>query len=287
MESDSESSGSSANEYAEGLGYRGGKRRRLHRSGFEFDNRPDEEYFSEPKPYRDATSADQTAGMLPAPAPRSSGGAAARRPIGVVLSALEEAELEEEDMLRNEGRREDARYEQLEGQLARVARRCDQRCAARSAARSAESDPSDHPVVPSAVATPTTAASRVVNVTKRKLETSAPLLPLKEKQSTTVIHRVLKDYTQELASLRARLQGRHGRPSDLGDALRILEQLDSIDVDTKLLKVTGIGLELNTATWRRHDHPAVSKKSRALVSKWRSAYRAQCQRDVQRGACGA
>jgi len=53
---DDDDADSSANEYAEGLGCADRKRcRERPSSGFEFDNHPREEYFSQPAPNRDAT----------------------------------------------------------------------------------------------------------------------------------------------------------------------------------------------------------------------------------------
>eukprot|EP00438_Fugacium_kawagutii_P005685 Skav227815 [mRNA] locus=scaffold948:198252:198614:+ [translate_table: standard] len=78
--SDSESSDSSANEYAEGLGF-ADRRRTLPEasSSFEFDHHPREEYFEEPRSVRDG----ETLRCFIAQ-PRES-----KRPISVVLRELE------------------------------------------------------------------------------------------------------------------------------------------------------------------------------------------------------
>jgi len=66
-DNDDEDADSSANEYAEGLGCADRKRcRERPTTGFEFDNHPREEYFSQPAPHRDATGRNIALEEVPA-----------------------------------------------------------------------------------------------------------------------------------------------------------------------------------------------------------------------------
>jgi len=66
-DNDDDDEDSSANEYAEGLGCADKKRcRERPTSGFEFDNHPREEYFSQPSPNHDATACRSEIAQVPA-----------------------------------------------------------------------------------------------------------------------------------------------------------------------------------------------------------------------------
>eukprot|EP00929_Paragymnodinium_shiwhaense_P067081 TRINITY_DN33756_c0_g1_i1.p2 TRINITY_DN33756_c0_g1~~TRINITY_DN33756_c0_g1_i1.p2 ORF type:complete len:223 (+),score=44.38 TRINITY_DN33756_c0_g1_i1:94-762(+) len=134
MDSDGESSGSSANEYAEGLGCRGRKRCRMAaESGFEFDNRPSEEYFSEPKGYREDDDLLNAVGHdAPMPASRDSkrrrGDGRSAAQLSGLLGDLEDAEAAG---LAREAEMDRQRQQCFEEQMARLDRRCERRAALR------------------------------------------------------------------------------------------------------------------------------------------------------------
>jgi len=203
--------GSSANEYAEGLGCADRKRcRERPGSAFEFDSHPREEFFEEPASYRDGES-DRAVGS--GSAASAAGLAAAERAEAAGLLARLE---------RREEQQEADRGDRVGPQLAAVARRCEHRANVR-------------PMLP------------LMQSGSRGEASGTPELavPGGGKLAT------LRTHCAKLAAIRGRSPGgAAASATDQRAVAAVLEALEGLTMDVGLLKNSGIGRELNRKEWR-------------------------------------
>lgn len=234
---------SSGNEYAEGLGCADRKACRARpSSNFEFDNHPREEYFEQPESVLepisdDSRSDDEHRQQLPACFPQNAVSGTS------MLSAL--AELQEQA-----SRRESDREQFVRQKMAAISRRADRRLAKRDREASCAET-----------------AREAKAARKHKVSTKMP--PTED---------VLKEYCKELVAIRGRMDA----AGSLGvvDRSRIVDifrALESVHMDAPLLKLSGLGLELNHSSWKRHPLSKLATRSAALVHKWRTSYHLQRQ----------
>ncbi|CAE7819560.1 unnamed protein product [Symbiodinium sp. KB8] len=237
--SESDSDGSEANEYAEGLGYADQKRCcQKSTSQFEFDHHPKEEYFEQPKSYQDDDSR-----CLELPVLGSSDGSRA------LPSVLNELEV-------REAIKDDASFACVSNWLADSPSApgmlsvsfSEERCAKRRRLRAqrGQSAPGQAPAP-----VPAAAACRSADPT--------PEAGLKQ----------IRAYSACLSVLRQSQENTF----DEEESLRILNALGSQKIGKAELKGTGIGRELAKAFWQRHRSAAVARLARGLVDSWRQSLR--------------
>lgn len=232
--------GSSANEYAEGLGC--ADRQRCCEqpvSGFEFDSHPREEYFAQPPPHRaTAVSSDEEGLAVPPAAKRralcrdpAADGRCTQHDILARLELLEASEA-------HDGRRDQSR--RVSQLLSAVARHCNRRSAQR--------------------------ASR---------QEGAPSADMDSRNTCELAHSAalaaLRRCHAELVSARESRRTNVSTTSDAKALLSLLEPVSAIDVDVALLRATGIGVELNRPEWKRHAVREVAARCAGLVAKWRAS----------------
>jgi len=271
------SAGSSANEYAEGLGCADRKRcRERSTSGFEFDDHPREEYFEEPQSHRAAVESSDDEFAAAPNIKRRAIDVVAGRPLRSVLAELEH----QDNNLPPDGRGD--RSAVVKRQLATVARRCERRrntqqCRRQVAftpllplarqhidAKAQAEDfhhskqriepPSDHPIE----------CQPEDYITTRSFE----LAELRRSCTALTTARVREEAMRAAAIVNADSLKACARV-----AMEALARLEGIQVDAQSLKSTGVGLELNRAAWRQHADPCIAARSAALVAKWRGAIR--------------
>jgi len=283
------SDGSSANEYAEGLGCADRKRcRERASSGFEFHDVPREEYFEEPGADPRAVESedeDDAGSSLPSRvAKRRALSVATGHALGNVLAELEALEGDEDRL----GPRPKECAATRQQRLAAAARRCDRRRAARSATCSAAGASAAPPPQLLSATLGASAASGATAVAGRAGDRSI----LGDLVMAAGSVPELRSCCWELSALRACLDGgaigaeagRHAAER----ALVLLGQLATHrGMDAAVLKATGLGLELNLPSWRRLSDRRVARAAANLVARWRTAVRSErARREQEFGSAG-
>jgi len=256
-DSDADSGGgsSSANEYAEGLGC-ADRRRCREQSGsqYEFDNHPREEYFEQPKSHPDARAddADFDDVDLRRPAKRRAAGAVPGRALSTRLADLENVEAN----CGNNGPSD--RKSRILHRLASPAGHGLSQVGAgpgRGMAGGRE------PCVPRA---PQARPAQAQPAQPSGSSARPPAADLGR----------LKHCCATLARIRIVAEARPAAPQEIAMVVEVLKLLGNAHVDAAALKLTGLGLELNQAAWRKHRTAEIASRSGALVTAWRQAVRA-------------
>jgi len=298
-----ESAGSSADEYAEGLGLADARHcGEVVSSGFTFDEHPREEYFEQPKsaalaPAGGGLELSQSCARLARP-----GGSL--RDLSNVLSRLEAVEEKEAQ------RQAEASKVRRQGLDARgqAARREALPTMRRQFGGGLQTNSSCSSVSPSGPGQP---ANQVVEESCRD-ERSCELEEITSSTPSSGAKRPIAELCAHcscLEALRGRVEAakanrfagtatstgsvaklRHLQRSaaemkETGEAaLRLLRTLALVSVGPAELRATGLGRELARAAWQQHPLPEVANLSSCVLAKWRNAVRAA---GAKVGAAGA
>jgi len=282
--SDESDDDSSANEYAEGLGCADRKAcRKRAASTFEFDIHPREEYFEQPRSYRQhdlCDSSDWLCEVQPEAkriCTRKSQDSSRVSFYGM-LTILEEQEQLEKGMARS---RHDCKHqeEQIMQEVPLTDRFCDGAVAmhsnheSSSAPRRASHVDNNVRSVGSGAAATSAASSDTVHCFKeqtqrRVQEEFSGLRKVDRADEATRSSQLLSAELQRLrffASTGVHVGGR--------TVMALLKQLEHLELDICLLQSSGVGKELNLQFWQNHSCSEIRCVCMTLVKKWRLALR--------------
>eukprot|EP00933_Yihiella_yeosuensis_P023171 TRINITY_DN18086_c5_g1_i1.p1 TRINITY_DN18086_c5_g1~~TRINITY_DN18086_c5_g1_i1.p1 ORF type:complete len:328 (+),score=64.44 TRINITY_DN18086_c5_g1_i1:63-1046(+) len=264
-----ESTGSDANEYAEGLGYADRRHRGVAASGFAFDEHDREEYFEEPKSATEEVGRGERL-------PQST--ASSALPLLSVLSRLESQETRGLETRRrrieeHKGRGQSATcgtQSQLRYARSRSPRGGGQQRPRQPQQPQQQQNMSDKVTWTSSnpaarnSSTASIASRRSVPTSSDTLATAAdPKHVLAEIRAHRVCLEVLRNRGEEMKT------GKGVEKQDCCSALRVLHALALLDVSISALRETGIGRELAKAFWQKHPQSEVSLENGKLLRAWR------------------
>jgi len=242
---DDDDADSSANEYAEGLGCADRKRcRERPSSGFEFDNHPREEYFSQPAPNRDATGRKLDLEEVPAAFT-----VAKRRALSGHVSSSETTSAGKLPLALSGHVSSSETTSAGKLPLALLKELERQECG------------------------PTTAIDSGPRFPQPRSMQNGNAVNRRSYPNRNTIAMV-QGLCAQLVELRtsAETVGVDAAASGSGHrALAVLAALEGIRIDTVLLRQTGVGKELSLPAWRQNPTVEVANRSIALVNKWRTA----------------